>query len=49
VDSSADVGQYSSLALDSHDEVYISYYDAARGVLRLGHRRTATEKASAQK
>jgi hypothetical protein len=46
VDDSANVGQYSSLAIDSHDEIYISYYDATQGMLRLAHRRPAAEAAS---
>ena len=35
IDSSADVvGQYSSIAIDSNDELHISYYDATSGHLK---------------
>ena len=34
VDSSADVGQYSSIAVDSNNELHISYYDVSSGNLK---------------
>jgi len=34
IDSSADVGQYSSIATDSNDELHISYYDVSSGNLK---------------
>jgi len=39
VDNGDNVGLYPSLAIDSSDEIYISYYDMANGVLRLAHKR----------
>ena len=37
VDSAADVGQHSSMALDSNDNPHISYYDADSGDLKYAH------------
>ena len=34
IDSSADVGQYSSVAVDSNNELHISYYDVSSGNLK---------------
>ncbi|MGY8701070.1 MAG: hypothetical protein ACKVHH_00005, partial [Candidatus Poseidoniales archaeon] len=34
IDSSADVGQYSSIAADSNNELHISYYDVSSGNLK---------------
>ena len=41
VDSGNNVGLDPSLAIDSHDDVYISYYDMAHTALRLAHKRAA--------
>src|SRR5262249_30952374 len=45
VDNTSNVGQFPSLALDSHGTIYIAYYDAASGSLRLAHSRNATGSA----
>jgi hypothetical protein len=42
VDTGDNVGLYPSMVIGANDEIYISYYDLANGVLRLAHRR-ATE------
>jgi hypothetical protein len=34
VDSSADVGQYASIAVDPSDNVHITYYDASGQALK---------------
>lgn len=34
IDSSENVGNYSSLAVDSNNKVHISYHDAANGYLK---------------
>lgn len=44
VDAGNNVGLYPSLAIDSHDDIYISYYDMANGKLLLGHKRAAAEE-----
>ena len=43
VDNNPNVGQYPSLALDSHGKIYIAYYDAANGALRVAHTRNVSE------
>ena len=34
IDSSADVGQYSSIGVDSNNEIHMSYYDVSSGNLK---------------
>lgn len=41
VDSKIDVGEYASIALDSNDNAYISYYDKAAGDLRVAFKADA--------
>lgn len=41
VDNGDNVGLYPSLAIDSNDGLYISYYDMTNGVLRVAHKRAA--------
>ncbi|MBZ5531488.1 MAG: hypothetical protein LAO20_08650 [Acidobacteriia bacterium] len=41
VDNGNNVGLDPSLAIDSHDDIYISYYDMAHTALRLAHKRAA--------
>lgn len=48
VDSADTVGLYPSLAIDGNDEIYISYYDMANGVLRLAHKRAAAPQVDQQ-
>jgi len=49
VDNADNVGLYPSLAIDSSDELYISYYDNTNGVLRLAHKRPATQDEPQEK
>jgi hypothetical protein len=48
VDNGDNVGLYPSLAIDSNDELYISYYDMTGGVLRLAHKRAAASQDEPQ-
>jgi len=49
VDSGDNVGLYPSMAIDSHDEIYISYYDASSSALRLARKSAAdTHNKAAQ-
>lgn len=49
VDNGANVGLYPSLALDTHDSVYISYYDMGSGTLKLAYRDAAETLLAPQK
>lgn len=44
VDPGNNVGLYPSLAIDSHDDIYITYYDMTNGALRLAHKRAAADE-----
>jgi hypothetical protein len=47
VDAGDSVGLYPSMAIDSHDEIYISYYDMANGALRLAHKHAEADQPPA--
>ncbi len=44
VDNERDVGRYPSIALDSRDNVYISYYDNVNGDLKYATNATDYHK-----
>jgi hypothetical protein len=47
VDGGDSVGLYPSMVIDSHDDIYISYYDMANGALRLAHKQAEADQPAA--